>query len=59
MLSTSCKMKFLRLFICLTYTIQEFYAASIMDNVVFAVNCGGEAHIDSNGMKKTNLILVD
>jgi hypothetical protein len=52
-------MKFLRLFICLTYTIQEFYAANIMDNVVFAVNCGGEAHIDSNGMKKTNLILVD
>jgi len=25
-----------------------------MDNIVFAVNCGGEAHTDANGREKLN-----
>jgi len=29
--------------------LHQCYAAGIMDNVVFAVNCGGEAHTDANG----------
>jgi hypothetical protein len=42
-------MKFLCLFL---YLIHQCYAAGIMDNVVFAVNCGGEAHTDANGKIK-------
>jgi hypothetical protein len=29
--------------------LHQCYSAGIMDNVVFAVNSGGEAHTDSNG----------
>ena len=32
--------------------LQQCYAAGIMDNVVFAVNCGGEAHTDTNGRRQ-------
>jgi hypothetical protein len=56
MLSTSHKMNFLCVFICLIHIIQQSHAAGIMDNVVFAVNCGGEAHTDVNGMKKIYFI---
>ena len=45
-------MKFLWLFICLTYINQQCDAAGVMDNVIFAVNCGGEAHTDTNGMQE-------
>jgi len=31
--------------------LHQCYAAGIMDNVVFAVNCGGEAHTDANGIR--------
>ncbi|CAF1094137.1 unnamed protein product [Rotaria sp. Silwood1] len=39
------------LYICLTCFIQQYHTSGIMDNVVFAVNCGGEAHTDINGIK--------
>jgi hypothetical protein len=42
-------MKVSWLFICFVCIIQRCHAAGIMDNVVFAVNCGGEAHTDVNG----------
>jgi hypothetical protein len=41
-------MKYLYLFI---YFIHQCYSAGIMDHVVFAVNCGGEAHTDVNGIR--------
>ncbi|CAF0921047.1 unnamed protein product [Rotaria sordida] len=44
-------MKFLWLYIYLTCIIQQYYAANIMDNVIFAVNCGGDAHTDINGIR--------
>lgn len=31
------------------FILHQCYSAGIMDNVVFAVNSGGEAHIDTNG----------
>jgi hypothetical protein len=40
------KMNYLYLFI---FFIHQCYSAGIMDHVVFAVNCGGEAHTDVNG----------
>jgi hypothetical protein len=49
-------MNFLCVLICLIHIIQQSHAAGIMDNVVFAVNCGGEAHTDVNGMKKIYFI---
>jgi hypothetical protein len=52
-------MKFLCFFICLTCIIQRCNAAGIMDNVVFAVNCGGEAHTDVHGIKEIDLILIN
>ena len=40
-------------FICLFIgLIHQCYSAGIMDHVVFAVNAGGEAHVDSQGKKK-------
>ncbi|CAF1608980.1 unnamed protein product [Adineta ricciae] len=44
-------MKFALAVFCLTYVTQGCLGAGIMDNVVFAVNCGGEAHTDSNGIR--------
>ncbi|UJR13394.1 hypothetical protein I4U23_000410 [Adineta vaga] len=44
-------MKVLRLVFSLLWIIQECYGAGIMDNIVFAVNCGGEAHTDTNGVR--------
>lgn len=41
-------MKSVYLFI---FLFHQCYTAGIMDNVVFAVNCGGEAHIDTNGIR--------
>lgn len=35
------------------YFIHQCYSAGIMDNIIFAVNSGGEAHIDSNGKIKS------
>jgi len=48
------KMKYLY---ALIYFIHQCYSAGIMDNVVFAVNCGGDAHTDANGIiyRKDNL----
>jgi hypothetical protein len=43
-------MKSLLLFV---FLIEQCYATGIMDNVIFAVNCGGEAHTDSNGERMT------
>jgi len=43
------KIAFLWFVICFNYGIQ---AAGIMDNVVFAVNCGGEAHTDVHGNER-------
>ena len=31
------------------YFIHQCYSAGIMDHIVFAVNCGGDAHTDENG----------
>jgi hypothetical protein len=45
-------MKFLWFSICIIWRIQQCYPAGIMDNVVFAVNCGGEAHTDANGKRE-------
>ncbi len=39
-------MKYLYLFI---FFLHQCYSAGIMDNVIYAVNCGGEAHTDING----------
>ncbi|CAF0774108.1 unnamed protein product [Rotaria sp. Silwood1] len=41
-------MKYLYLFI---YCIHQCYSAGIMDHVIYAVNCGGDAHIDANGIR--------
>lgn len=46
----------LGLFICLNCLIRQYYAANIMDNVVFAVNCGGDVHTDTNGMNKCRVV---
>ncbi|CAF2469818.1 unnamed protein product [Rotaria sp. Silwood2] len=42
-------MKYLYLFI---YCIHQCYSAGIMDHVMYAINCGGEAHIDAHGKNK-------
>jgi hypothetical protein len=34
------------------FFLHQCYSAGIMDNVIFAVNCGGEAHTDSYGKRK-------
>ncbi len=48
------KMKvFLWFSICVICIIEQYHAAGIMDNVVFAVNCGGEAHTDMNGRRRS------
>ncbi|CAF3261310.1 unnamed protein product [Rotaria socialis] len=41
-------MKSIYLFI---YFIHQCYSAGIMDHVIYAVNCGGEAHTDVNGIR--------
>ena len=33
------------------FFIHQCYSAGIMDHIIFAVNSGGEAHIDSNGIR--------
>lgn len=33
------------------FFLHQCYSAGIMDNVVYAVNCGGDAHTDANGVK--------
>ncbi|CAF0756807.1 unnamed protein product [Adineta ricciae] len=35
----------------LFFIIHQCYSAGIMDNVIFAVNCGGDSHIDANGIR--------
>jgi len=59
MLRINCKIKFLWFSLYAICIIQQCHTAGIMDNVVFAVNCGGEAHTDANGRKKFNLILIN
>jgi hypothetical protein len=56
MLCRNYKMNFLYFFI---YVIYQCHAAGIMDNVVFAVNCGGEAHTDMNGRKERDCIVIN
>jgi hypothetical protein len=45
------EMKFLWFSILIISNIQQCYPVGIMDNVIFAVNCGGEAHTDANGIR--------
>ena len=50
-LATSTTMKFLSFLLGLICVVERCHAAGIMDNVVFAVNCGGEAYTDSHGIR--------
>ncbi len=43
--------KMISLYVFIVF-IHQCYSAGIMDNVIFAVNSGGEAHTDSNGKIK-------
>lgn len=36
-------------FLLFSFLIQQCFGAGIMDNVIFAVNAGGEAHTDTHG----------
>lgn len=36
-------------FYALIFLLHQCYSAGIMDNVVFAVNSGGDAHTDTHG----------
>ena len=51
MLATSSAMKFLSFVVGLICVIERGHAAGMMDNIVLAVNCGGEAYTDSHGIR--------
>lgn len=53
LLSMNRGMEFLWVCLSIISTLQLSQATGIMDNVIFAVNCGGEAHTDKNGRTRT------